>query len=262
MKESKASSYLQKLYITIIYFFVYIPVVIMVVFSFNSLSSNQHWESFTLDYYAKLFSDQEMFQVLMNSLTLSIVSTGIALIIGTLGAYALSRIRFKSKKFMNFMIFVPMVIPEVVIAVAFLGLTGAIGISKGFGIMVCAHTIFILPYIIVTMKARFANYDVSIEEASMDLGAGRFYTFIHVICPMIMPGIFSGGLMAFSLSFDDLIVSSFLCGTGYMTLPVKIYSNLKVGISPEYNALYTIILIIMLIGTATIGIKNYRKSEV
>ena len=163
---------------------------------------------------------------------------------------------------MNFMIFVPMVIPEVVIAVAFLGLTGVIGISKGFGIMVCAHTIFILPYIIVTMKARFANYDVSIEEASMDLGAGRFYTFIHVICPMIMPGIFSGGLMAFSLSFDDLIVSSFLCGTGYMTLPVKIYSNLKVGISPEYNALYTIILIIMLIGTATIGIKNYRKSEV
>ena len=156
------------------------------------------------------------------------------------------------------MFFVPMVIPEIVIAVAFLGLTGAAGISKGFGVMVCAHTIFILPYIIVTLKSRFADYDVSIEEASLDLGANQIYTFIHIICPMILPGIFTGGLMAFSLSFDDLIVSNFLSNTGYTTLPVKIYSNLKVGISPEYNALFTIILAVMLIATAAIAIKKKR----
>ena len=156
------------------------------------------------------------------------------------------------------LVFVPMVIPEIVIAVAFLGLTGAAGISKGFGVMVCAHTIFILPYIIVTFKSRFADYDVSIEEASLDLGANQIYTFIHIICPMILPGIFTGGLMAFSLSFDDLIVSNFLSNTGYTTLPVKIYSNLKEGISPEYNALFTIIFAVMLIATAAIAIKKKR----
>ena len=221
-------------YVMLIYVFVFIPVIVMVAFSFNSLPSNQHWESFTLDYYSKLFSDSEMIQVLINSLTLAVVSTLAAIFIGTLGAYALCRLKFKGRSFLNFMVFVPMVIPEIVIAVAFLGLTG--------------------PYIIVTLKSRFADYDVSIEEASLDLGANQIYTFIHIICPMILPGIFTGGLMAFSLSFDDLIVSNFLSNT----LPVKIYSNLKVGISPEYNALFTIIFAVMLIATAAIAIKKKR----
>ena len=258
MKNSKLVNKITNAYVMLIYVFVFIPVIVMVAFSFNSLPSNQHWESFTLDYYSKLFSDSEMIQVLINSLTLAVVSTLAAIFIGTLGAYALCRLKFKGRSFLNFMVFVPMVIPEIVIAVAFLGLTGAAGISKGFGVMVCAHTIFILPYIIVTLKSRFADYDVSIEEASLDLGANQIYTFIHIICPMILPGIFTGGLMAFSLSFDDLIVSNFLSNTGYTTLPVKIYSNLKVGISPEYNALSTIILAVMLIATAAIAIKKKR----
>ena len=258
MKNSILVNFITNAYVMLIYVFVFIPVIVMVAFSFNSLPSNQHWESFTLDYYSKLFYDSEMIQVLINSLTLAVVSTLAAIFIGTLGAYALCRLKFKGRSFLNLMVFVPMVIPEIVIAVAFLGLTGAAGISKGFGVMVCAHTIFILPYIIVTLKSRFADYDVSIEEASLDLGANKIYTFIHIICPMILPGIFTGGLMAFSLSFDDLIVSNFLSNTGYTTLPVKIYSNLKVGISPEYNALFTIILAVMLIATAAIAIKKKR----
>lgn len=173
MKNSKLVNKITNAYVMLIYVFVFIPVIVMVAFSFNSLPSNQHWESFTLDYYSKLFSDSEMVQVLINSLTLAVVSTLAAIFIGT-------------------------------------------------------------------------------------LGANQIYTFIHIICPMILPGIFTGGLMAFSLSFDDLIVSNFLSNTGYTTLPVKIYSNLKVGISPEYNALFTIILAVMLIATAAIAIKKKR----
>lgn len=262
MKTNKFFRSIQNVYVALIYIFVFVPVIVMVVFSFNSLSSNRYWESFTLNNYIKLFSDKDLQQVFINSLTLAIMSTLLAIIIGTLGAYALCRMKFKGKSFLNFMVFVPLIIPEIVVAVAFLGLTGAVGISKGFGVMLCAHTVFILPNIIVTMKARFANYDVSIEEASLDLGANQWYTFFHIICPVIMPGIFSGGLIAFSMSFDDLIISNFLSSSGYTTLPVKIYSNLKIGISPEYNALYSIILLIMLAVTAGIAIKKLRKKDV
>ncbi|MDY5576007.1 MAG: ABC transporter permease [Lachnospiraceae bacterium] len=253
--KKKISGGLFNFYGFLVYAFLYIPVIVMIAFSFNDSTNNTVWKGFTTDWYKKLMSDAEIWEVLGTTVLIAIFSTVIAVIIGTVGAVGMSKAKFKGKALISTMLYIPIVIPEIVLAVATLLVIKKAGMGLGMTAMVLGNVTLILPYIYITVKSRLAGMDESIEEASLDLGANRFYTFMHVTLPNILPGVISGGFMAFTLAFGDLVICSFLANATSVTLPMKVYSQLKRGIRPEINALSTVILIgflIVIIGFKTI----------
>ncbi|MEQ8197269.1 MAG: ABC transporter permease subunit [Clostridiaceae bacterium] len=244
----------------LVYAFIYLPVVILVVFSFNDQKANTHWVGFTTEWYVKLFHDSELLGTFGNTLIVAVVSTVLAVIIGTIGAVGLVRFNFKGKSVINNALYVPIVIPEIVLAVALLSIFSAISFPLGILTLILGHTTLTVPFVIITIKSRLSGFDQSVEEASMDLGASRRTTFLKVTLPMIMPGVMSGGFLAFTLSLDDLIISNFIAGTKCMTFPVKVYSMVKSGISPEVNALTTILIALFLAGLLVSKVLNRRRS--
>ncbi len=246
-KKNLRNNRLGNLYIVLFYIFIYLPILVTVVFSFNNQDSNTNWVGFTTKYYIKLFHDGDMWQVLLNTLIVSFGATIIAVIVGTLGAFGLVRYSFKGKRVINNALIIPMVIPEIVLAVALLSMYTATNFKLGYGTMIIGLATLTVPFVITTVKSRLVGFDESIEEASMDLGANRRKTFMKITMPMIMPAVFSGGFLAFSLALDDLIIANFVCGNNTMTLPIKIYSKVKSGVNPELNALSTIIMVFCLV---------------
>lgn len=230
-------------YAFLMFTFLYIPVVVMIVFSFNNSRNNTIWEGFTTDWYGVLFEDADIWIILGTTLIIAIISTILAVVIGTLGAVGMSKAKFIGKTFTATILYIPIVIPEIVLAVATLLVVRQGGIGLGLVAMILGNTTLILPYVFITVKSRLAGMDPSIEEASLDLGADRGYTFVHVTIPAILPAIVSGGFMAFTLAVDDLIISNFLANAETVTLPIKIYSQLRRGINPEINAISTLILL-------------------
>lgn len=235
------------LYGILVYTFLYIPVIVMVVFSFNNSTNNTVWKGFTTEWYKKLMSDGEIWEILGTTLIIAVFSTIIAVVLGTVGAVGMSRVNFPGKKIISTLLYVPIIIPEIVLAVATLLVLKKAGMGFGMLAMTLGNVTLILPYVFITVKSRLAGMDASIEEASLDLGANRLYTFLHVTLPNIMPGVISGGFMAFTLAFGDLVIVSFLANATSVTLPMKVYSQLKRGIRPEINALSTVILMCFLI---------------
>ena len=254
----KAKTAAQKILSVLIYTFIYIPVIVLIVFSFNNQKANTNWVGFTTSYYSTLFKDTDLWKIFLNSMILAVVSTALSVIIGTLAAVGLSRHNFKGKTAINNILYVPIVIPEIVLAVALLSIMSVIHVPLGIVTLIIGHTTLTVPFVIINVKSRLSNFDSSVEEASMDLGANRRTTFFRVVLPMIMPGVVSGGFLAFTLSLDDLIISNFIAGTNTTTLPVKIYSMVKAGISPEINALTTLIIGVFLIGIAVSKINEKR----
>lgn len=257
-KRRKAKTVAQKILSVLIYAFIYIPVIVLIVFSFNNQKANTNWVGFTTSYYAMLFKDADLWKIFFNSMIIAIVSTAISVVIGTLAAVGLTRHNFKGKGAVNNMLYVPIVIPEIVLAVALLSIMSIIQFPLGLISLILGHTTLTVPFVIVTVKSRLSDFDNSVEEASMDLGANRKTTFFKVVLPMIMPGVVSGGFLAFTLSLDDLIISNFIAGTNTTTLPVKIYSMVKSGISPEINALTTLIIGVFLIGIVISKLNDKR----
>ncbi len=236
------------LYGFLVYGFLYIPVIVMVVFSFNDSTNNQIWNGFTTEWYGTLMSDSELWRILLTTVVIAIISTVIAVVLGTIGAVGMSRTDFKGKKLISTLLYIPIIIPEIVLAVATLLVIRKAGLGLGMLAMCMGNVTLILPYVYITVKSRLTGMDQSIEEASLDLGANRSYTFLHVILPNILPGVVSGAFMAFTLAFGDLVIVSFMANATTVTLPMDVYSMLKRGIRPEINALSTVILVAFLVG--------------
>ena len=237
------------LYIFIMYAVFYLPVVVMVVYSFNDARKNYSWMGFTTRWYAKLFSfsNTSLWDALIYSLIIAVLATVISTVIGVLGAIGLKKFEFKAKKFINMMIYVPIIVPEIVLAVATLILFVTFGIQMGLGSILIGHCTFCIPYAVVTIKGRISGDNDTLEEASMDLGANRFQTFTKVTIPTIMPGVMSAAFLSFTLSIDDVVMSNMLAGGSQSTLPVMIMSLNRTGLTGDVNALTTIMIVIMVI---------------
>lgn len=248
IRKKKRNLILSTIYACLVFTFIYIPVITLIVFSFNDQEANTEWKGFTIDYYVKLFHDAELMEIFGLTLFIAITVTVLSALIGTLGAVGLSKFEFRGKKIINKALYIPIIIPEVVLAVALLSIFNLVNFPTGTFAIILGHTTIALPYMVITVKSRMAGFDKSIEEASLDLGANRVTTFFRITLPMIIPGVVSGAFLAFTISLDDFIISNFVAGAKSVTLPVKVYSMLKVGIRPEINALSTIIICIFIIG--------------
>lgn len=239
--KKKTLKGISTLYAVLLYIFFYAPVVVMIVFSFNDSRANVVWQGFTTKWYVKLFGDTELWTVFGKTLLIAIITTVLGVVVGTMGAVGFMNAKFKGRKLITNSIYFPIVIPEIVLAIATLLVFNQSGFSLSMGTIIIGNTTLVLPYVYITVKARLVGMDPSIEEASLDLGANRLYTFLHVTLPAIVPGVMSAAFMAFSLALDDLIITSFLANAETSTLPMKVYSMIKKGVSPEINALTTII---------------------
>lgn len=259
-KKQKRNQVISTIYACLVYTFIYIPVITLIVFSFNNQEANTEWKGFTINYYIKLFNDMELMEIFGLTLFIAVTVTILSALIGTLGAVGLTKFSFKGKNLVDGSLYIPIIIPEVVLAVAMLSVMSLINFPTGTMAIIIGHTTLTLPYMVITVKSRMSGFDKSIEEASMDLGANRFVTFFRVTLPMIMPGVMSGAFLAFTISLDDFIVSNFVAGPKSVTLPVKVYSMLKVGIRPEINALSTIIISLFVVGyVITMIVGKVRK---
>jgi spermidine/putrescine transport system permease protein len=226
-----------------VYAFLYAPILVLVVFSFNRSRLTASWGGFTLDWYAKLLANPEILSALRNSLVVAFATTLICVVAGTAAALAFHRHRFERQSSLDALITVPIVIPEIVLASSLVLLFAAMGLRLGFVTVVLAHVDFAISYAVIVVRARFVGFDKSLEEAAMDLGARPAATFFKVTLPGIAPGVLSAALLVFALSIDDYVITSFVAGVGSTTLPIQIYSMVRTGISPEINAVSTLLLV-------------------
>ena len=229
----------------LLYAFLYLPLTVMVVFSFNDVKRNVLWKSFTFRWYGAVFRNPDLLAALGTSLEVAAASCLLVTVLGTLASYVLAcHPGFRGKRVYSTALNVPLMMPEIVLGVSLLSFFVWIRFPLSFLSLVCAHTVFCLPYMVGSVRARFmalktGNY----EDAAMDLGATEWQAFKKVTLPLAGPAIFSGALLAFTLSFEDFVTSFFVAGVGTVTFPIKIYSMMKYGITPEINALSTLLLL-------------------
>ena len=202
---------------------------------------------FSLKWYQELFSDSAMIEALGNSLSLGVVSCFVSAVIGTLGAVGLSRIHWKTKGILEYISILPLMIPEIILGMVLMAFFYMMNLPFGMLTLLIGHTVFCVPYILMEVKARLAGMDPSLEEAARDLGAGPFRAFWDIILTLIMPAVMSGSLLAFAMSMDDVVISIFINGPRLSTLPIKVYTQIKTGVTPEVNALCTIMLAVTLL---------------
>lgn len=248
LRRKRTGRYLGNLYAVLVFAFIYLPIVIMVIFSFNDQRNNYYWNGFTLEWYKVLFTESDLLPFLINSLIVAVAATVISIVVGVLGAMGLMRFEFRLKQTINSALYIPIVIPEVVLGISLLMLYETANFPLGLMSMILAHATFCIPFVVIIMRGRMSGMDMSIEEASQDLGANRVTTFFRVTLPMLVPGILSSAFMSFTLSIDDVIISNFVSGPYSTTLPVKILSMVKVGLKPEVNALTSIMVLVLVLG--------------
>ena len=237
----------------LMYCFLYLPIVILIIFSFNSAKSGIVWKGFTINWFIKLFHDQSIMLALRNSLEIAFLTTAGSTIIGTMAALAMHKYQFRGKAVLKGVIYIPVIIPEIVVGVSLLSFFALLKISLGVTTITIAHIAFCLSYVIIIVQARLHGFDRSLEEASMDLGANRYETFFYVTLPVIAPGIISAALLCFTLSIDDFVITFFTQGPNSTTLPVKIYSMVKFGVSPVVNAISTIFLLVTTVAVVLVA---------
>jgi len=239
-----------------VYLFLYAPIAVVAVYSFNSARYGGPWQGFSAAWYGKLFDSPDKLDAAKNTLELGLTSTAISTLLGTLLGYGLSRYRFPGKKVFSRLMYIPVVIPDIVMAIAMLMffslLRERLGLSLfelGMSTMILAHVTFQIPFVAIVVRSRMIGIDPAIEEAARDLGASAWQSFRHVTLPMLLPAVVAGAMLAFTLSLDDFVVSFFTTGPGAMTLPILIYTSVKRGITPDINALSTLIVLVSVIGT-------------
>lgn len=229
--------------ICLVFLFLYIPILVVVMFSFNSGDQIAVWEGFSLNWYAKMFKNRDVWHACKNSLIIAGVATFISTIIGTTAALAIEKYRFRIRTAMTRVLYLPLIIPDIVLAIALLTFYVQVKFPRGLTSVILAHVVFNIAYVTIVVRARLEGYDDTIEEAALDLGANRWQTFWRITFPLIAPGIIGGALLAFTLSIDDFVITFFTAGVGSTTLSVYIYSSLKYGITPELNAISTMLLV-------------------
>ncbi|MBR4075136.1 MAG: ABC transporter permease [Firmicutes bacterium] len=234
-------------YLAVILFLTYVPILLTVVYSFNASKLTSIWEGFSLKWYQELFRDRDLREALINSLILALSSCSAATVIGTMGALGMKKVPLRTNGQIESLSTMPMMIPEIILGIVFMAAFSLVGLPFGMTTLIISHTAFCIPYIFMMVRARLEGMDQSIEDAARDLGAGPFRLFWDITLPMILPAVLSGMLLAFAMSFDDVIISLFVTGPKVNTLPVKIYTKLKTGVTPEINALATIMLAVIVI---------------
>lgn len=238
---------LRGVFMAAIYAWFYIPMIILIVNSFNASRFGINWQGFSSRWYQLLLNNDSLIQAAQHSLIMGVISATCATLIGALTAVALYRYRFRGKPFVSGMLFVVMMSPDIVMAISLLVLFMLLGISLGFWSLLFSHITFCLPFVVITVYSRLKGFDVRMLEAAKDLGASEVTILRKILLPLAMPAVAAGWLLSFTLSMDDVVVSSFVTGPGFEILPLKIYSMVKVGVSPEVNALATILLLLSLL---------------
>jgi len=243
-RKAKAKKGINIVFCTLVYLFLFLPISVVVVNSFNATTTKPYmsWKGFTLDWYTKIWSNTSLLEAFGNTMIIAIVSTVLATIIGTLGAIGMYKYKFKGKSIIDGLLYIPVVIPEIVLGIALLTIFAKVNIPRGMLTLILSHVTFCVPFVIFNVRARLSGYDNSIEEASMDLGANRLVTFFNITLPVLAPGIFGGALLAFTLSIDDVIISYFVYGQT-KTYPLKVMESVKSGVAPDVNVLSTLILV-------------------
>jgi spermidine/putrescine transport system permease protein len=230
--------------VALVYGFLHLPVLILMAFSFNASRFSVAWTGFTLGWYRELLERPDLLRGLRLSLVVGLTSTAIATLCGTLLALALARYRFRGRRGVEGLLYVPLVTPEIVVGISLLTLFAAAGLSLGVPTIIIAHVAFSISFVTVIVRARLAGMDRSLEEAALILGADELSTFVRVTLPQLGPGIAAGALLAFILSFDDYVITSFVAGSGSSTLPVVVYGMVRRTIEPSVNAISTVILVV------------------
>ncbi len=240
--------------------FLYLPIVLLVIFSFNASKLVTVWAGFSTQWYGQLFRNEALMDAAWVTVRVGLLSATIATVLGTLAALAMTRYqRFHGRVLFSGMIYAPLVMPEVITGLSMLLLFVAIGFDRGFWTLTIAHITFTMCFVAVVIQSRLASFDRSIEEAALDLGATPTATFFQVTLPVIAPAVFSGWVLAFTLSLDDLVISSFTSGPGATTLPMKIYSQVRLGVTPEINAACTILIGIVATGVVIASLVSRRQ---
>ncbi len=251
-----ARSWPLRIWLTLVGLFLYLPLAVLVLMSFNDSRRTTQWKGFTLDWYAAVFRDAELVQALLNSLTIALFSTIISLVIGTLAAIALWRFRFGGRSLMEGAFALPIVVPEICLGVAFLIFFARIlpwpmGLPwpLNLGAIVIAHVAFSFPFVAVVVRARLSSFDRAQEEAARDLGASQWQALWDVVIPHLRPALLAGALLAFTLSLDDFVITFFTAGPDTVTFPVKVYSMVRFSVTPKVNAISTLLLLFTVILT-------------
>lgn len=240
--------------------FLYLPIVLLVIFSFNESRLVTVWAGFSTKWYVQLFSNQGLMDAAWVTARVALLSASVATVLGTMAALALTRYtRFRGRILFSGMVFAPLVMPEVITGLSLLLLFVAINFDRGFATVTIAHITFSMCFVAVVVQSRLISFDRSLEEAALDLGATPARAFFQVTLPVIMPAVVSGWMLAFTLSLDDLVIASFTSGPGATTLPMKIYSQVRLGVTPEINAICTILIGIVTVGVIAASLVNKRR---
>ena len=254
--RARARCGLFPLYIGFILTIMYIPIILVIVYSFNQSRLSSVWGGFTLSWYAELFKDRPMFEGLRNSLMLGLLSSGLSAALGTLGAYGMAKVRAAAAvsspaggihKVMEYLSILPIMVPEIIMGMTFLAFFSLLSIGPGLFALVIAHTAFCVPYPYLLVRARLAGLDKSYIEAARIMGASGARAFYDITLPLVFPAVVSGMLISFAMSFDDVIVSSFVAGVNANTMPMIIYSRLKAGVTPKTNAMCSLLFVLTVI---------------
>ncbi|MEI4196052.1 ABC transporter permease [Roseovarius sp. E0-M6] len=247
--------------LTLGFAFLYLPMVILVVYSFNDSKLVTVWGGFSTRWYGELIQNEAFLNAAWVTIKVAVFSSTIATVLGTMAAYVLVRSgRFLGRTLFSGMIYAPLVMPEVITGLSLLLLFIGIGLDRGVLTIVLAHTTFSMCYVSVVVSSRLVSFDRSLEEAALDLGCTPFTAFRLVTLPIIAPAVISGWLLAFTLSLDDLVIASFAAGPSATTLPIKIFSAVRLGVSPEINALSTIMIAIVTVGVISASLISKRAT--
>lgn len=246
--------------LTLGFAFLYIPILILIVYSFNASRLVTVWGGFSTQWYFALLENEPLLDAAWVTLRVAFVTAIVATVLGTLAAVALTRYgRFRGRALFTGMVYAPMVMPEVITGLSLLLLFVAIDVDRGYWTVTAAHVTFSMCFVTVVVQARLVAFDRALEEAAMDLGATPLRTFFAVTLPVIAPAVIAGFLLAFTLSLDDLVIASFTSGPGATTLPMRIYSSVRLGVTPEINAASTILILLVTLGVITAAIVTKRS---
>lgn len=237
---------MKKTYLSLIYLFFYIPIIILIIYSFNDTKYSLLWHGFTWAWYSELFTDSDLWISTWHSFFLGIFSATVATCVGMLAAVSIYRYRFTGRNFLNGLVFILILSPEIVMGASLLILFTLLQLHLGFISLLLAHISFCIPFVIVTTYSRLVSFDKNIFEAAKDLGANDWIIFLRIILPLLWPALFAGWLLSFTLSLDDVIISYFVAGPEFQILPLQIYSMVRSGIKPEINALCSVLFCVTL----------------
>ena len=240
--------------------FLYLPIVILVIFSFNAGRSAAVWTGWSTKWYAEVFENDQLMDAALVTLEVGFLSATLATVLGTMGALSLARFgRFPGRMLFSGMIYAPLVMPEVITGLSLLLLFVAVDLDRGFSTIVLAHVTFTMCFVAVVVQSRLVGFDRSLEEAAMDLGCRPMGTFFRITLPIIWPAVLAGWMLAFTLSLDDLVIASFTTGPGATTLPMKIYSDVRLGVKPEINAVCTLMIAVVAVAVVIASIVTKRR---